>query len=559
MGHIVWDRFPRRIGISLSGVCDFAFVEQMPLTIAEVSYDDLQAVPGCFDAAPRYSGCRGVGVYRRSVRVRVAGWYRLYLSGIHHTSRVFVNGGLIGSHCGGFTQFTYDVELPAGSAEVCIAVDNRTNYQDCPLHIDYFDWYHFGGITEEPLLLSLPENRIDRVSVQTMDHVDGRVSLTVHRSPGVQQVLRVHFDGRTILQSDVDADEAEALRVITCPGAELWSPEHPNLHELEVELGDDVWRQEIGLRTIAVRDAEILLNGEPITLYGVNRHEAHPQFGHAVPTHQMAADVGLLRDIGMNFVRGSHYPQSERFLDLCDRAGILVWSEAIGWQHTVAHLSDESFLEAQERHIEEMIEAGANHPSVLLWGLLNESESNHPEARSGYERLITKIRVLDPSRPVTYASNHVRDDLCMDLVDVVSINTYPGWYSAEIDDIPDFVAEYFGIIDNRDGLKPIIVSEIGAGAVPGCRDWNRQRWSEDYQAELVERVARWFLDEQHRAVGLALWQYSDIRTSENLDRALGRPRNFNNKGIVDEYRRPKLAVDALRRIALERHAGRSTN
>jgi beta-glucuronidase len=153
-----------------------------------------------------------------------------------------------------------------------------------------------------------------------------------------------------------------------------------------------------------VDGSRLLINGEPIRLLGFNRHEAHPQFGHTQPEALLVSDVQQLRDIGCNFVRGSHYPQDVRFLDLCDEAGICVWQEAIGWQHTAEHLTDGAFVRAQLTNVEEMVDASANRPSVILWGLLNESASHDPACRPAYERLLGRLRELDPRRvPATKA------------------------------------------------------------------------------------------------------------------------------------------------------------
>ena len=96
--------------------------------------------------------------------------------------------------------------------------------------------------------------------------------------------------------------------------------------------------------------------------------------------------------------------------------------------------------------------------------------------------------------------------------------------------------------------KPVIISEIGAGAVPGWHDQNRTRWSEEYQAALLERVIRHLFLDRQRASGLAIWQFCDCRVSQQADRIIRRPRGFNNKGVVDEYRRPKLAFDLVRKM-----------
>ena len=150
------------------------------------------------------------------------------------------------------------------------------------------------------------------------------------------QTSRLSVDGKLALQEKVDLNGTGG-RIegrLELPGAALWSPEAPNLHTLELRLGDDDWRGRVGLRQVRVAGRQILLNDQPLKLMGFNRHETHPEFGHALPDQLIAADVQQLLDMGCNFVRGSHYPQDERFLELCDEAGICVWSEVIGWQQT---------------------------------------------------------------------------------------------------------------------------------------------------------------------------------------------------------------------------------
>jgi beta-glucuronidase len=140
------------------------------------------------------------------------------------------------------------------------------------------------------------------------------------------------------------------------------------------------------------------------------------------------------------------------------------------------------------------------------------------------------------------------DDVCLDLADVISINSYPGWYVGEIAEIPDNLDRIVRHLDVAgQGDKPLILSEIGAGAVPGWRDWNGARWTEQYQAELLDTVLRHLFVDRDRACGISLWQFCDCRSSEAGSKILRRPRGFNNKGIVDEYRRPKLAYETVKR------------
>jgi len=261
----------------------------------------------------------------------------------------------------------------------------------------------------------------------------------------------------------------------------------------------------------------------------------------------LVADGQLVRDLGCNFVRGAHYPQDVRWLDLCDEMGFMVWSEVLGWQHTAQHLTDPHFMQAQLTNLEEMVASAFNHPSVIMYGILNESRSDDAECRPGYERLLSRLRELDPTRLVTYTATRPEKDLCLDLVDVIAVDCYPGWYDERPENIPQYLDGIAGTIDSR-GFddKPLMIAEIGAGAIWGWRDWNAGYWSEQYQVRLLETEMRHLLAEESRWCGMTIWQLCDCRTSETTGRALGRPRNFNNKGIVDEYRRPKMAYELVR-------------
>jgi beta-glucuronidase len=183
---------------------------------------------------------------------------------------------------------------------------------------------------------------------------------------------------------------------------------------------------------------------------------------------------------------------------------------------------------------------------VILWGVLNESASSESDAHATFKKLLGHLRTCDPSRPVTFASNRHGSDRCLDLVDVVCVNAYPGWYFGSIDTLP---AELDGIIARYRTAapgKPIVLSEIGAGALYGNHDHHEQRWSEEFQANLLEQLLRHL--PSCDLVGFCLWQFCDTRTSERTETALTRPRGFNNKGLFDEYRRPKLGALALQRL-----------
>jgi beta-glucuronidase len=555
------NRIPRhrkRFVQSLDGIWDFAFLGmQSPerVDLSQIVYNDQMVVPGCFDATPGYAGKRGLAAYRTWVDVQEDMAYHLVFDSVHHWCQIFINGQPLKEHAGGFTRFTVDFAGPkTGRAELAVLVDNQFDENRSPLHQEYFDWYQYGGISRSVNLHQLGKQWIDNIQVVTQDLSPPTLNIRITYGAVqhlVEANLEIKWNERSLLTDAVHLKDTtgQLEYILELPGADLWSPEHPALHTLEVDLGEDDWRLRTGLRIIQVQGKEILINHQPVRLLGVNRHEFHPQFGHALPDGVILADIQQIKQLGCNFVRGSHYPQDERFLEICDEAGICVWSESTGWQHTSRELSNQQFLAAQLTNIDEMVAVASTHPSVILWGILNESDSNDERCRPAYETLLGRLRTLDPSRPVTFASYRPYNDLCFDLVDVVSVNCYPGWYIGDIEHIPNYIDDLVEHLDaNGQHDKPLIISEIGAGGIPGWRDWNETRWSEQYQARLLEIVIQYMFRDRDRFCGLAIWQYCDIRSSESVQRILGRPRGFNNKGLVDEYRRPKQAFQVVKNL-----------
>jgi len=542
----------------LRGVWDFAFlgdVDPDDANISEIAFDDRMAVPGSFDATPKYAGHRGLAAYRTYAYVRDASPHRLVLDGVHHWARVFAGGRKIRDHVGGFTRFDCDIAADrAGEIEILVLVDNRIDYERCPLHLDYFDWYHFGGITRGAELHRLGSTWIDAVVITTEDVAARRLALKITcRSMAASDAvpLSIHVGDRPVLEEKVAVASGETVieRGIELTGAALWSPREPRLHEIAVRLGTDDVRERVGIRQVRVDGRKILVNGEPVRLLGFNRHEIHPHFGHGLPDAVNVIDVQQLLDMNCNFVRGSHYPQDVRFLDLCDEAGLCVWCEPTAWQPTAEHLTDEKFLEAQLNVASEMVASAVNHPSVVMWGALNEGHSDDEKAKAGYAKVLNLLKGADPTRPVTYATCRPFKDVCYDLADIISVNCYPGWYGASIDEIPAAIDKIVAHVDaSGQGDKPLIISEIGAGAIYGWRDWNETRWSEQYQVKLLETVIRHLFVDRDRFAGLSIWLYGDFRTSQQTGRALGRPRAFNNKGVVDEYRRPKMGYEVVKRM-----------
>lgn len=550
--------FSKRVSHDLNCIWDFRFIESPEpedFNPGLVKYNDRLPVPSAFDAFPSYAGSRGLGVYRCFVDVTPGKESLLKCGGAGMTCSVYVDGVLIGRHIGTYTPF--EVKLPASEQrqrEIVVVTDNRYDYKKNPLHENFFDFYNYGGIIRQTWLEELPAGPVIRnARVVTRDPATGEIMVAVDFYDAPAPVS-FSVDGNGFQNAEITAraDRTVEFKAFV-PDPAMWSVKSPNLHLITVVSGDDSVTARFGLRCVVADKGKILINGEPVKLLGYCRHEAHPQFGPATPESLMVSDLQQLRDMGCNFIRGAHYQQDPRFLDLCDEMGFLVFSESLGWGQTEKQLSDRNFIDAQLEQTAAMVLTDFNHPSVIIWGFLNEGASDLECARDCYTGLINLIRSLDPSRLVSYASNRYRNDLFFDQVDVISCNFYPGWYSSApevarpLDEVQPGIHKMLSDIQEMGfSDKPFIISEIGAGAIYGFRDQLNGLWTEEYQAEVLRLVCEETLANENIA-GLSIWQFCDIRTYQG-SRVFGRPRGFNNKGSFDEYRRPKKARDVVKGI-----------
>ena len=265
--------------------------------------------------------------------------------------------------------------------------------------------------------------------------------------------------------------------------------------------------------------------------------------GCAVGVNSMMEDLQLMLDMGVNSVRTCHYPNDPRFLDLCDELGVIVWEECHSRAIPGEIMRKPLFKEQIDMSAREMVTQHFNHPCIYTWGLLNECESETEFGRSMYGHVIDLIHSLDATRPVTFASCRFFKDVCLDLVDIASFNIYPLWYTDE--DPAAYADKLLQWMDeNGAANKPILFSEFGAGGIAGYHDpLYKAKWSEERQAEILDRQLK-DLCAKARISGTYIWQFADVRVADEW--AMRRPKAQNNKGVVDLYRRPKLAYKTVK-------------
>ena len=513
--------------ISLEGMWDFTFEDGSKTRLP---------VPGCFDASAPYLFRRGQGCYSR--KVNGSGTMELTCDGLGLRADIYWDDRKIYSELSAYTPFKVRFEAgDAGEHELRIICDNTICDTPESEFRSFYDFYGFGGIYREITLRKLPETTFDHVVILS-DIENGSVELEVGLF-GREKEITVRIDDEIC-----GTLRGSGKGIFKVPTPQLWCPENPHLHCLQLDCGCDRYECRFGLRKIEISNGNIYLNGKILKLIGVNRHDVFPDTGAAVTREQLLNDLQLIKNAGFNMIRGSHYPQSQKMLDIADELGILVWDEILGWENPIDSLTDPEFLRRQCDGLSRMIKSSINHPCIVIWGFLNEAATNEPSARECISKFYHQVKELDKSRMITFASMYGEKDLCLDLTDIISFNTYPGWYGGtntffEETMVTDKLEALRSFVKSDPALsdKPILISEIGAASFLG--DHSGRRWSEEYHAQLVKCAVQHTLNSDDFC-GILLWQFCNSPVDDN-SRIMMRPRGYNNKGLVDEYRQPKQA------------------
>ena len=348
-------------------------------------------------------------VYRRQIDIP-ADWQdmaiKLRFDAVHAVCKVEVNGKEIGGHEGGFVPFELDATtaLKPGRNDLVVRVQSES-VADSIACMNQYAAHQVGGILRKVTLFCVPAalHLADLDSHTTWIGSTARLQIRTKVTNGIGEALPV-------THRLLDADGKELARgpgdcTLEIPAAKPWTSESPYLHTLESTCGKSTYRRKIGLREIKVLGNKLLINGSPVKLLGVNRHEVHPLRGRSLTPELCRKDAELFRAANVNLVRTSHYPPSGEFLDACDELGIFVECEAaVCWiKHSASpiwktwnHL-DPKYLPYFLRANLDNVAANRHHPSVIIWSLANESLWTPLFAET-----LAAVKQADPSRPVTF-------------------------------------------------------------------------------------------------------------------------------------------------------------
>jgi beta-galactosidase len=532
-----------------------------------------------FDDVDSYR--RGTSWYRKWLRVdeRLQG-KKLYLhfEGVNQTADVYVNGAFVGKHAGGYTAFTVDVtdqvKFGGAGAEnlIAVKVDNSHDPAIPPLSVGFA---LYGGIYRDVWLVATDPVHVTRsdhgsrgVYVSTPElgrergtvRVRGRVTNDAAAAKRLRVVSTVVDAGGAVVargSSDVTAAAgAEAPFDATLPAIarpHLWSPEDPYLYTVYTDVYDgdrlaDRVRSPLGFRWYRFDpDSGFFLNGARYQIRGTNRHQDRDSLGSALDDPLHVRDFELIKAMGANFVRLAHYPQDPAVLDAADRLGLLVWEEVPVVNYVTR---SREFVDHAQGMLREMIRQHYDHPSVILWGTMNEvflwSEQGArigTQKDTSYMRWVRDFargmdslaRAEDPTR-YTAMATHMSGDYdrsgVADVPQVLGINVYNGWYSGDYD-------EFGTVLDKRHAQHPeqaLFVSEYGSGSDLRLNSLQPERFDHSstyhrwyHEAYLRQARSRPFV------AGTAIWNEFDF-SQPHIGETIP---NMNQKGMLTFDRQPK--------------------
>ena len=518
------------------------------------------------DAYQQRNYYQGKGFYRRTLvlpEIVAERRYYMKIDAASKAANIRVNGKEVGSHVGGYTACIVDItEYIRKENLIEITVDNGRK-DVTPISADFTFW---GGIYRDVWLISTPKQHFNMSNMGS----DGIFISTpvVNEKRGVLKVKcevtnDSHESSILEVRSAIYSPQGKLLQTIkqkqklksgetyifeNTSGAiespDLWSPETPSLYLVKTTLVDpksgkllDEKNHKVGFRWFTFDGSKgFFLNGKSYKLRGLNRHQDQAPAGVALDDEAHRRDIFLMKELGCNFIRISHFPQDDAILEMCDELGLLAWEE-IPIINIVPNTP--GYDDNCEYNLREMIRQHYNHSSVITWGYMNEilltaPSIGKPEWLACKERTVNLAQRLeavlkeeDPGRASVMAFNmtNLYNEIGLNLVDVVGWNLYHGWY---VDKLKDFNA-WCEDQHRRYPDQPMIISEWGAGSDKRLHSTQGRAFdfSIEYQQTYIEHYLP-FIENTEWISGCAYWNFIDFNVAARQE---SMPR-VNNKGLA---------------------------
>lgn len=523
----------------------------------------------------------------------------LYIGASNFTTKVFLNGKIVGSFEGGYTSFNFDVteHLVDGNNVLIIHVDNTLSKDSVPTKKT--DWWPYGGILGDVLLISTPKKFIQNAYLQLSDLDKKELLFKAQLNLPVITNVNLSIPELNIYKEFLTNDSGFIEQKFNVDDLRLWDTSNPKLYSVIVKSGNDKISDQIGFREIDVIGNKIFLNGEEIKLRGISMHaEPIDEDGFAFSRKHFKELLNYAESLNTNFVRAAHYPYTRHLAKLCDELGILLWEEIpvywnINWTNPKTQASAKSMLS-------QLIKRDWNRASIVIWSLGNETPYSLERMNFMIRQKETAIS-LDSTRLISAAllsgnaeqfrslvyflameglkhdfvapeekaifkgitsqmqslygdqenfSININDPLAEHL-DIIAYNEYFGWYYTS------FLVDQIGVRESTlrklmfeimpsikirsEFKKPIHISEFGAGAKLNYSNKGKI-WSEEYQNKVYEHQLV-MIKNNPQVQGISPWILKDFRS---MMRPLANVQDYyNRKGLVDERGRKKQAFNTL--------------
>ncbi len=529
-------------------------------------------------------------------RVFVPGEWRqgnvdLRFDGATHRADVFCNGQHVAFHEGGFTPFLAHLNEVVRWNDwnlVAVRVNNELSLGSLPcgatwtspagvkMAVPYFDFFNYAGLQRPVRLLASPIERIEDVSF--VPAIDGPVREGKRAAAHVDYVVSTtgahEVEVTLVDQAGVEVARSQGVEgTLTLESARLWDVRDAYLYTAYVRIVDgetilDEWYDTLGVRTVHIEGHDILLNGRPVYLKGFGRHEDSNVHGRGFDPVMNKRDFEIMKWIGANSFRTSHYPYAEEQLYEADREGFLVIDEvaAVGFMKSTKNFLDAAkakdgklpnffedpevlsqTLPAHRQALRELVARDKNHACVIAWSLMNEPDTSDAAALPYAEQIFDLAAELDPQgRPRSY-TNVTRARAGVDtihhLADFMMLNRYDGWYvlgGPRMHEAEQVLRDEMEQWHELEPDKPFVFTEYGTDTVQGMHKLPSVMWSEEYQKEFYELQHRIF-DSYDWVVGEQTWNLCDFQTGEGIMRVDG-----NKKGVFTRDRQPKMIAYLLR-------------
>lgn len=495
-------------------------------------------VPGDWNSQqPELNYYEGTIWYARhfSINEQIKGNLFLHFGAVNYHCTVYLNGVMVGSHEGGFTPFQINITDQAciGDNFLVVEVDNTRSADAIPAF--HYDWWNYGGITRDVMLIKTPEIYIDNYFIQ-LDKEESKLirakvclSEKISNKQVTVEIPELHLKEQIVTDSDGRAETTFRVKKL-----ERWSPENPKLYSVRLSFGEDVIEEQIGFRNINVKGTQILLNDKPFFYKGISFHEEiASRKGRAYSQEDALLLLTEAKELGANVVRLAHYPQNEYIVRLAEKMGLLLWEEIPIWQGI--DFTNEHILEKAKNMYAEMVMRDRNRCALSFWGIANETKAS--DARNYFLRqMIEHCKSIDNTRLITAAFDNVKfnsdtntfelKDTLSNYLDFVSINKYMGWYMA-------WPTKPSKLNWNITPNKPLVFSEFGGEAQYGQAGEPdvASSWSENYQEQLYKNNIEMF-DEIPNLAGISPWILFDFRSPFRFH-----PINqecWNRKGLISD-------------------------